>query len=109
MSYYRYHVFGCQNERPEGHPRGCCKSRGGVDLVAHIKARIKQEGLQKDIRINKAGCLDRCEDGPVLVVYPEEVWYHLDNLGDADRIVDEHLLGGRPVEDLRLSSHRDDA
>ena len=50
----------------------------------------------------KAGCLDRCEEGPVIVVYPEAVWYHYETEADVDEIVKEHLQAGRVVERLRI-------
>ncbi len=99
--YYRKHVFCCVNERPEGHPRGCCKEKASFALTNYLKACAKEMGLD-DIRINKSLCLDRCELGPVLVVYPEGVWYHYDNNDDLDEILETHLRDGQIVERLRL-------
>lgn len=100
-AYYRCHVFCCNNERPEGHPRGCCKERGGVRLRNYMKARAKELGID-GVRINQSGCLDRCELGPVMVIYPEGVWYHYDTLEDVDEILQEHVIGGGRVERLLL-------
>jgi len=101
MSYYRKHVFCCMNERPEGHKRGCCISRGGGKLQKYMKARVKEEGLE-DVRINKSYCLDRCEEGPVMVVYPDAVWYRPQSPEDVDEIIEQHIKAGQPVTRLRL-------
>ena len=100
--YYEAHVFCCTNRRPAGHPRGCCAEKNGEALRDHMKSRAKALGL-KNVRINNAGCLDRCELGPTLVIYPEGVWYGHCTPANLDRVIDEHLLGGRIVEDLRLA------
>ncbi|MBM3488384.1 MAG: (2Fe-2S) ferredoxin domain-containing protein [Alphaproteobacteria bacterium] len=103
--YYRKHVFMCTNEREAGHPRGCCKEKGADDVRNYMKAKAKALGL-KDVRINAAGCLDRCELGISVVVYPEGVWYTVSSFEDADEILEKHLVeGGRatrllmPAED----------
>lgn len=99
--YYRRHVFCCTNVRPEGHPRGCCSSKGSVKLRNHMKARAKELGLD-DVRINIAGCLDRCELGPNMVIYPEGVWYSYSTIEDVEEILQTHLVEGGRVERLRL-------
>lgn len=99
--FYRAHVFCCINERPEGHARGSCARRGAVRLRDYMKARAKLLGLD-DVRINAAGCLDRCELGPSIVIYPEGIWYRAETKADVDAILQEHLLGGRLVERLRM-------
>jgi (2Fe-2S) ferredoxin len=91
--FFRLHVFCCTNERPAGHPRGCCKEKGSERLRDYLKARAKELGL-KDVRINTSGCLDRCELGPSVVVYPEGVWYTMANKADADEILTTHLRDG---------------
>jgi (2Fe-2S) ferredoxin len=102
MSYYRHHVFFCCNQREPGEV--CCNARGASDMQAYAKKRIKSLGLngQGKVRINKAGCLDRCEEGPVIVVYPEEVWYTYVDREDIDEIIDSHIIGGKPVERLKI-------
>ncbi len=100
-SYYVTHVFCCTNERPAGHPRGCCKHRGAVPLRNYLKARAKELGLE-GVRINIAGCLDRCELGPTMVIYPEGTWYHYRSIRDAEEILQTHIVGGGRVERLRL-------
>lgn len=103
MSFYDKHVFVCCNLREEG-PRPCCANRGAVEVRDYAKRRIKELGLNGagKVRINMAGCLDRCEEGPVMVVYPEEVWYSYLDEEDVDEIIEKHLIGGEPVERLRI-------
>ncbi|MCZ7565808.1 MAG: NAD(P)H-dependent oxidoreductase subunit E [Burkholderiales bacterium] len=102
MSYYKHHVFFCCNQRAPG--EACCNDRGAAALRAYAKDRVKALELsgKGGVRINTAGCLDRCEEGPVIVVYPEEVWYTYVDRSDIDEIIDEHLVNGRIVERLRL-------
>ncbi|MCP5368827.1 MAG: (2Fe-2S) ferredoxin domain-containing protein [Hyphomicrobiales bacterium] len=102
--YYRCHVFCCTNQRPEGHPRGSCARCDSVALRDYMKARAKEMGLD-GVRINSAGCLDRCELGPTMVVYPEGIWYRYQSDADVDEILTRHLRDGEPVERLML---RDD-
>ena len=99
--YFRYHVFCCVNERAEGNTRGCCRRKGGLDLRNYMKAQAKRMGLH-GVRINSAGCLDRCELGPTLVVYPEGIWYRAETYADIDEILAGHLREGKPVERLIL-------
>ncbi len=99
--YYRKHVFCCTNERPAGHPRGCCKDKGSVRLRNYMKARAKELGLS-DVRVNIAGCLDRCELGPTMVIYPEGVWYSYHSPEDVDEIIRVHLVEGGRVARLML-------
>jgi (2Fe-2S) ferredoxin len=98
--YYRRHVFCCINERPDGHPRGCCKDKGSVRLRNYMKARAKELGLA-DVRVNASGCLDRCELGPTMVIYPEGVWYSYRSAEDAE-ILRRHLIEGGRVGRLML-------
>jgi (2Fe-2S) ferredoxin len=99
--FYRIHVFACTNRRPDGHQRGSCAARGSEPLRDYMKARAKELGL-KDVRINSAGCLDRCELGPVMVIYPEGVWYAYRSPEDVDEILRVHLVEGGRVERLML-------
>lgn len=101
--FFRCHVFFCMNERPADHPRGSCSRKGAVKLRNYMKARAKELGVD-GIRINQAGCLDRCELGPTVVVYPEGVWYKIESIEDADAVLMEHLRDGQPVERLMLSN-----
>jgi (2Fe-2S) ferredoxin len=104
--FYSRHVFVCTNERPDGHPRGCCKRRGSEKLRDYMKARAKEVGL-KDVRINSAGCLDRCELGPTMVIYPEGVWYSPKTTEDIDEILATHLVAGARVKRLMLKPGED--
>ena len=103
--FYRKHVFVCMNERMEGHERGSCSRKGAVKLRNYMKARAKELGLERT-RINQAGCLDRCELGPTMVIYPEGVWYRCETAEDVDEILTEHLQNDRRVD--RLMLHPDD-
>ena len=99
--YFRLHLFVCTNTRPDGHHRGSCANKGSVALRNYMKARAKELGLG-GVRINSAGCLDRCELGPVVVVYPDGIWYRCETRDDAEAILTEHLQNGRRVERLML-------
>ena len=103
MGYYQRHIFFCLNEREGG--EACCAQHAAQDAFDHCKARIKAEGLNGPgrVRVNRAGCLDRCAGGPVAVVYPEGVWYTYVDAADVDEIVESHLKNGRVVERLRLA------
>lgn len=105
MSYFARHVFLCTNQRAEG--ESCCNALGASEALDHAKGRIKALGLAGPgkVRFQKAGCLERCGEGPVLVVYPEAVWYTYVDKTDIDEIIDEHLVNGRVVERLKLSDH----
>ncbi|SET35304.1 (2Fe-2S) ferredoxin [Nitrosospira multiformis] len=103
MSYYHRHVFFCVNQREPG--TLCCNNFSAQAMRDYAKERIKALKLDtknKRIRINNAGCLDRCNEGPVIVVYPEDVWYTYVDKEDIDEIIEEHLKNGRVVERLRI-------
>lgn len=103
MQVYKRHVFVCINQRPARHRRGDCHSKSGPELHKALKTAVLRAGLNLEIRINKAGCLDQCSQGPVMVVYPEGVWYAGFGLADVDEIVQRHLIGGEVVERLRMT------
>ncbi|HSS46738.1 MAG TPA: (2Fe-2S) ferredoxin domain-containing protein [Burkholderiales bacterium] len=102
MSHYQRHVFFCCNQRESGET--CCNNHHANDLRTYAKEKIKALKLAGPgkIRINKAGCMDRCNEGPVLVVYPEGVWYTYVDQHDIDEIVEQHLCRGRIVERLKI-------
>jgi (2Fe-2S) ferredoxin len=104
MSYYQRHVFFCCNQRAADDPRGCCEAKGASATRDYAKKKVKELGLAGEgkVRINQAGCLDRCEEGPCLVAYPEAVWYTYVDRADIDEIVEQHLVHGRVVERLRM-------
>jgi (2Fe-2S) ferredoxin len=100
--FYAAHVFVCTNRRPEGHPRGCCAAEGSEKLRDYMKARAKELKIP-DIRVNTAGCLERCEFGPAMVIYPEGVWYRPATTEDVEEILQVHLVGGGRVRRLMLT------
>lgn len=102
MNHFKHHVFFCCNQREPG--ANCCNNHGAQDLRDYAKKKVKALGLAGEgkVRINQAGCLDRCDEGPVLVVYPEAVWYTYVDREDIDEIVTEHLQHGRVVERLKI-------
>lgn len=101
-SFYRHHVFFCTNQREDGRP--CCDQYRAKEARDHLKRRCKEAGIhqQGKVRINTAGCMDRCELGPVIVIYPEGTWYTYTDQEDLDEIFESHLKEGKVVERLRL-------
>ena len=101
MAKFEKHIFICTNERPAGHPRGCCNTSGEAELHRAFNSRLADRGIPGDrVRANKSGCLEQCEVGPTVVVYPDAVWYGGVTVADVDEIIDAHIVGGRPVERL---------
>jgi len=99
---YERLVFVCTNRRPEGASRPSCANRGGEALRDAFKKELAARGLHTAVRATASGCLDACEQGPSVVVYPDDVWYGHVTLDDVKEIVEEHVIGGRPVERLRM-------
>ncbi|NBX16928.1 MAG: (2Fe-2S) ferredoxin domain-containing protein [Proteobacteria bacterium] len=91
MSLYEKHIFVCENQRPEGDPRGCCFSKGAQGLTAELKKLAADAGLGKKVRINKAGCLGQCAFGTAVVVYPDAVWHRNVPADGAQAIFEQHL------------------
>ena len=106
MAKFERHIFICTNQRAEGHPRGCCDPSGNAELHRLFKTKLAQRGAKNTVRANKAGCLDQCELGPTVVVYPEAVWYGSVKPEDVDEIVDSHILGGKPVARLLIPDEK---
>ena len=104
-NYYRHHVFFCLNQRTNG--EACCADHGAQAAFDHCKKLVKAKGLNGpgQVRINKAGCMDRCQGGPIAVVYPEGVWYTYVDTADIDEIVESHLENGKVVERLLTPPH----
>ncbi len=102
MPSFQRHVFVCINERPADHPKGCCKAKGGVEVRDRLKSELSKRGISKLVRANNAGCLDQCEHGVTVVVYPEQVWYGGVTVDDIPELVDKHLVGGEAVERLMI-------
>jgi (2Fe-2S) ferredoxin len=101
MAGYRRHVFVCLNERDPSDPKGCCKHRGSEEIFKTLKAGAAKAGL-KDVRINRAGCMDHCAYGPTVAIYPEAVWYRIATVEDAKEVLDSHVIGGKVVERLLI-------
>jgi (2Fe-2S) ferredoxin len=99
--FFDVHVFVCCNRRPDGHTRGSCAAKGSERLRDYMKARAKELGIPR-ARINLAGCLDRCELGPCVVIYPEGVWYRVASNEDVDAVLTRHVLAGERVAHLLL-------
>ena len=107
MPPFDHHFFICTNERSADDPKGSCCQKGSVALQEHAKARCHALGLKGKVRVNKAGCLDRCAEGPAIVVYgakdpPQGVWYTALTTADVDEIIDSHLVKGTPVARLLM-------
>ncbi len=103
MSYFDKHVFFCTNQREDG--SACCGNFSAQKARDYVKNKVKELGIsnsENHIRINSAGCLDRCDEGPVLVVYPEAIWYTYVDESDLDEIIEKHLQCGRIVERLKI-------
>ena len=103
MAGYRRHVFVCLNERDPSDPKGCCKHHGSEEVFKVLKAGAAKAGL-KDVRVNRAGCLDHCEHGPTVVIYPEAVWYRVPTVTQAQEILQKHVIGGEVVEHLLVDN-----
>lgn len=102
MPNYEHHLFVCLNERDKSASRPSCGREDAKKLRGALKDAVKKAGLKHRVRVNESGCLDQCEHAAVVVVYPEGVWYGFVEPGDAEEIVEQHLLGGKPVDRLRL-------
>jgi (2Fe-2S) ferredoxin len=97
---YEKHIFVCANQKAEG--KKCCGEAFGMEAVQHLRSRIKEANLQVEIRAQKAGCLDVCQHGPALVIYPEGTFYGSLTMGNLDQIFDSHILKGEKIESLEL-------
>jgi (2Fe-2S) ferredoxin len=102
MPGFDHHIFICTNQRPPENPRGCCDPEGLGELQLAFKRELAARGRKDHVRANKAGCLDQCEKGPTVVIYPEGVWYGGVTREDVAEIVESHIVQGRPVERLLL-------
>jgi len=100
--YFQAHIFVCCNRRPDGHKRGSCAASGSEALRDYMKSRAKELGL-KGVRVNQSGCLDRCEFGPTLVIYPEGIWYQVRSREDVDEVLTAHLVEGGRARRLMLT------
>jgi len=98
--YYKYHVFFCLNVREDG--AACCTDKGAEAAFDHMKSCVKSLGMngKNKVRVNRAGCFDRCAEGPLLVIYPDAIWYNYVDNEDIDEIIESHLKQGKVVERL---------
>lgn len=106
MPEYKNNIFVCGNKREKGHPRGCCDPDGSDRIRSALKNAIKENKtfINGPVRVNQAGCLDQCEHGPVVVIYPQSIWYGNVKATDADRIVRKTLIKGEILDDLLISN-----
>jgi len=102
MPRFASHIFVCCNTREPGHSRGCCNPDGSEALRNCFAAELKKRDLPVLVRANRAGCLDQCEYGPTVVIYPQQIWYGHVRCEDVPRIIDETILGGRVIEELTI-------
>jgi len=102
MPSFLRHVFVCVNERAPGNPKGCCRSKGAEAVRDEFKKRLHEIGLKGAVRANAAGCLDQCETGVTVVIYPEQVWYGHVTVDDVAELIERHVLAGEYVERLML-------
>ncbi|RAU22580.1 ferredoxin [Paramagnetospirillum kuznetsovii] len=107
MSHYpnKYHAFVCGQRRPDGHPRGCCTSKGGgAPLFERLAGKVSELNLwEQGVSVATASCLGFCKAGPLMVVYPEGIWYKPENVADIDEIVQSHFANHKPVERLMVT------
>ena len=106
MSYYRYHIFMCTNLRQNN--KDCCAKRGAKPLLDYLKNKIKQlpHIQHQKIRVSYSGCLGRCSLGPLMVIYPESIWYHYETQRDIDVIIEQHLIKQQIVHRLLLANEK---
>lgn len=106
MKRFEKHIFICENKRPDGHPRGSCAEKGSSEIREYFKSRLKELGLSANVRANGAGCLDACEFGCAIVVYPEQIWYGAVTKNDIDEMIQSHIINNIPVNRLKINHPR---
>lgn len=106
MGRFRRHVFVCVNERPAGHPKGCCLEKGSAGVRDTLKTELKKRGLAPIVRANNAGCLDACEHGITMVIYPEGIWYGRVTRQDIPEIIDRTIVKGEVIERLLIDDRK---
>lgn len=106
MKRFEKHIFVCTNQREVGHPRGCCMEKNATEILELFKSRLKTLGQTSEVRANKSGCLDACELGPIVLVYPEQIWYGGVTVDDVEEIIQEHIIGNKPVERLMIKDKK---
>ena len=106
MKKFEKHIFVCENKRPDGHPRGCCSDKGSKEIRTLLKKRLAALGLKTKVRVNATGCLDACEFGVTVLVYPEQIWYGGVTLDDVEEIIQQHIIKGNPIKKLMIKDKR---
>ena len=106
MKRFEKHIFVCENVRPDGHPRGCCSEKGSKELRQLFKDRLSQLGINSEVRANASGCLDACEFGITVVIYPEQTWYGNVKPEDVEEIIQKNIINNEPVERLMIKDKR---
>ncbi len=106
MAKFTHHIFVCCNHREPGHSRGCCDPKGNEELRSLFKTEVKKRGLNPQVRANSAGCLDQCELGPTVVIYPQGIWYGGVRAKDVARIIERTVMNGEILEDLRIPDEK---
>ncbi len=106
MARFERHIFVCTNERPAGHPKGCCREKGSEEIRAALKSGLKRCGVAGIVRANASGCLDACEFGVSIVIYPEGIWYGGVTLEDVPQIIERTVLNGEVIERLMIKDPR---
>ncbi len=106
MPRFEKHIFICENKREAGHPKGCCSEKGSMVIRELFKKRLKELGLNTKVRVNSSGCLDACEFGSAVVIYPEQIWYGGVKLEDVEEIIQKHIINDEPVEKLQIKAKR---
>ena len=100
MKRFEKHIFICENKRPHDDPKGCCADKGSPEIKAKFKQRLQELGLKSSVRANTSGCLDACEFGVTVLVYPEQIWYGGVTLEDVEEIIQSHIINNKPVKRL---------
>ncbi|MCX7875843.1 MAG: (2Fe-2S) ferredoxin domain-containing protein [Melioribacteraceae bacterium] len=106
MARFEKHVLICDNHRDPSDKRGCCAAKGSSEILDNFKKRLKELGLTHKMRANKSGCLDACEHGAVVLVYPEQIWYGNVKPEDIEEIIQSHLINNIPVERLMIKDKK---
>jgi (2Fe-2S) ferredoxin len=103
MKRFEKHIFVCENKRPPDNPKGCCFDKGSSAVREQFKKRLAELGLKSEIRASSSGCLDACEFGASIVVYPEQIWYGGVTISHVEEIIQSHLIGNIPVKRLMIT------
>lgn len=98
----RYHIVVCTNTRPPGHPKGSCGEKGAQNVAMKLSEEMEKRSLFGSVVLTGSTCIGMCNIGPVIIVYPDAVWYHGVTVNDVPEIIEEHILKGKPVERLMI-------